>query len=45
MPERIGDATDDIFTLNQWSDGEFHVEQLPCWLTDTNAETHDDHPR
>jgi tRNA uridine 5-carboxymethylaminomethyl modification enzyme len=28
----------DIFTLNYQ---EFHVEQLPCWITYTNAETHE----
>jgi len=29
------------FTLNQWVDGRFHVEQMPCWITYTNAQTHD----
>lgn len=29
------------FTLNRWSDGKFHVEQLPCWITYTNEQTHD----
>jgi len=32
---------DDLFTLNPWGDPEFHVEQLPCWVTYTNPETHD----
>ncbi len=32
---------DDIFSLNHWADGVFHVEQLPCWMTYTNAKTHD----
>lgn len=32
---------DDLFTLNYHSDGTFHVEQLPCWITSTVAETHD----
>jgi tRNA uridine 5-carboxymethylaminomethyl modification enzyme len=31
---------DDIFTLNDWRDGMFHVEQLPCAITYTTAETH-----
>jgi tRNA uridine 5-carboxymethylaminomethyl modification enzyme len=31
---------DDIFTLNEWRDGMFHVEQLPCAITYTTAETH-----
>lgn len=33
-------SEDDIFTLNRWSDPTFHVEQLPCWITYTSAETH-----
>ncbi len=32
---------DDFFTLNKWQDGLFHVEQLPCWITYTTAETHE----
>jgi tRNA uridine 5-carboxymethylaminomethyl modification enzyme len=31
---------DDLFTLNPWGDPAFHVEQLPCWITYTNPETH-----
>ncbi len=31
----------EIFTLNRWSDPAFHVEQLPCWITYTGAETHE----
>ena len=31
---------DDIFTLNRWEAGAFHVEQLPCWITATNPNTH-----
>jgi tRNA uridine 5-carboxymethylaminomethyl modification enzyme len=31
----------DFFTLNGDSDGKFHVEQLPCWITHTTAETHE----
>lgn len=34
-------SPDDLFTLNPWGDPEFHVEQLPCWITYTNAATHD----
>lgn len=30
----------DIFTLNYDSKGEFHVEQIPCWTTQTTAGTH-----
>ncbi len=32
---------DEIFTLNSWADPEFHVEQLPCYITYTNQKTHD----
>ncbi|PYK87885.1 MAG: tRNA uridine-5-carboxymethylaminomethyl(34) synthesis enzyme MnmG [Verrucomicrobia bacterium] len=39
------DATspiNDIFTLNYSSGrGEFHVEQLPCWITQTTPHTHE----
>ncbi len=31
----------DLFTLNSWADSTFHVEQLPCWITYTNADTHE----
>lgn len=29
------------FTLNQWGPNSFHVEQIPCWITYTNPQTHD----
>jgi len=32
---------DDIFTLNEWRDGMFHVEQLACAITYTTPRTHD----
>lgn len=32
---------DDLFTLNGSSGGVFHVEQLPCWITNTTPRTHD----
>lgn len=32
---------DDLFTLNPWGNSEFHVEQLPCWITYTNERTHE----
>ncbi|MDB6174687.1 MAG: mnmG [Chthoniobacteraceae bacterium] len=41
VPERLVRERDDIFTLNEWKDGMFHVEQLPCWITYTNSKTHD----
>jgi len=31
----------DLFTLNPWGDPSFHVEQLPCWITYTNSQTHE----
>jgi tRNA uridine 5-carboxymethylaminomethyl modification enzyme len=34
-------TADDFFTLNDDSDGEFHVEQMPCWITQTTPETHE----
>jgi tRNA uridine 5-carboxymethylaminomethyl modification enzyme len=33
--------TNDIFTLNYTGRGEFHVEQLPCWITQTTLHTHE----
>ncbi len=41
VPERITGGANDIFTLNRWEDGVFHVEQMPCWSTYTNASTHE----
>ena len=41
MPEELTDDKHDIFSLNHWRDGVFHVEQLPCWITYTNERTHD----
>ena len=40
-PEEIGAGVDEIFTLNRVSNGQFHVEQLPCWITHTTKETHE----
>ena len=31
----------EIFTLNFDDLGEFHVEQMPCWITHTTAKTHE----
>jgi tRNA uridine 5-carboxymethylaminomethyl modification enzyme len=30
-----------LFTLNRTIGGTFHVEQIPCWLTQTTRQTHD----
>ncbi len=40
-PEAVGDAHGEIFTLNSVRDGKFHVEQLPCWITQTVQTTHE----
>jgi tRNA uridine 5-carboxymethylaminomethyl modification enzyme len=29
------------FSLNCWDSEKFHVEQIPCWITYTNPQTHD----
>ncbi|MCB1225807.1 MAG: tRNA uridine-5-carboxymethylaminomethyl(34) synthesis enzyme MnmG, partial [Verrucomicrobiales bacterium] len=29
------------FQLNDWRPNLFHVEQIPCWMTYTNAKTHE----
>src|SRR5207302_5427090 len=39
--EDKGGAQREIFTLNFDSGGEFHVEQMPCWITHTTAQTHE----
>jgi len=41
VPERLTHHRDDIFSLNHWADGVFHMEQIPCWTTYTNERTHD----
>jgi tRNA uridine 5-carboxymethylaminomethyl modification enzyme len=40
-PEEWAASEGGPFTLNRWSDGQFHVEQMPCWITYTNERTHD----
>ena len=41
VPERLRKSRHEIFTLNEWRDGKFHVEQLPCWITHTQPQTHE----
>ncbi len=41
MVSELRRERDDIFTLNEWRDGMFHVEQLPCAITYTTAATHE----
>ena len=40
LSDTLRKERDDIFTLNEWRNGLFHVEQLPCAITYTTAETH-----
>jgi tRNA uridine 5-carboxymethylaminomethyl modification enzyme len=41
LADTLRKGPDDIFTLNEWRDGLFHVEQLACAITYTTPETHD----
>lgn len=41
LADTLTKSPHDIFTLNPWGDPEFHVEQMPCWMTYTNAKTHE----
>ena len=38
---KLTKAPDDFLTLNWNESGRFHVEQVPCWITHTTAETHE----
>jgi tRNA uridine 5-carboxymethylaminomethyl modification enzyme len=40
MADTLDKGKDDLFTLNPWGSPEFHVEQMPCWMTYTNPKTH-----
>lgn len=39
-PQRLERQAGELFTLNEWKNGVFHVEQIPCWTTETNEQTH-----
>ncbi len=41
ISEQIRRDEHEHHTLNDWSDPMFHMEQVPCWTTYTNARTHD----
>ncbi|MFT4175539.1 MAG: tRNA uridine-5-carboxymethylaminomethyl(34) synthesis enzyme MnmG [Luteolibacter sp.] len=41
MADTLEKGENDLFTLNPWGDLSFHVEQLPCWITYTNPQTHE----
>ena len=40
-PEELKRGRDDVFTLNEFREDRFHVEQMPCWITHTTTRTHD----
>ena len=40
-PEELKRVRDDLFTLNEFSEDRFHVEQMPCWITHTTPRTHE----
>src|SRR6201998_3687791 len=40
-PEEVRKHRNDLFTLNEYRDAMFHVEQIPCWITHTTARTHE----
>jgi len=41
LVETLRKGPNDIFTLNEWRDGMFHVEQLACAITYTTSQTHE----
>ena len=41
MVESLAQEEGDLFCLNRFRDGKFHVEQIPCWITHTNTATRD----
>lgn len=41
LADTLTREADDIFTLNPWGELGFHVEQMPCWITYTNSQTHE----
>ena len=41
LADTVAPDEDEVFTLNRWKDGSFRVRQIPCWITHTNAATHE----
>jgi tRNA uridine 5-carboxymethylaminomethyl modification enzyme len=39
--DEVEKTKNEIFSLNFNERGEFHVEQIPCWITHTTPRTHD----
>jgi tRNA uridine 5-carboxymethylaminomethyl modification enzyme len=40
-PETLVRGSKELFTLNEYRNNMFHVEQIPCWITHTTTRTHD----
>lgn len=41
LPDQPSKSPRELFTLNSVTNGMFHVEQVPCWITHTNTRTHE----
>jgi tRNA uridine 5-carboxymethylaminomethyl modification enzyme len=41
LAESLVAGEHDIFTLNSWKGTAFQTRQIPCWITHTNAQTHE----
>lgn len=41
ISDKVKRGREEVHTLNDWADPMFHMEQIPCWTTYTNAKTHD----
>lgn len=41
LDDALPKETHNVFQLNHHESGVFHVEQIPCWITHTNAKTHE----
>jgi len=41
MAHQLAEEHGELFCLNRFEDGKFHVEQMPCWITHTNTTTRD----
>lgn len=41
LADTLTKGPQDLFTLNSWKKGKFHVEHRPCWITQTNTRTAD----
>lgn len=39
LVETLEEEQGELFCLNRYTDGMFHVEQIPCWITHTSAAT------